>query len=83
MDKADSAARKLIRSHCMRGKNRGRILRNTRKDKTATQGSNIAEPPLARKTTSVIPSKVGSEVSLLQFADSIDPSTLLEVLKCK
>ncbi|PCH06343.1 Hypothetical protein PENO1_017810 [Penicillium occitanis (nom. inval.)] len=74
MNKADPEIRKLIRSHCMLGKNRGRILHSRRK-------------PVVQKlldleaAASAVPNKLGSELSLLRFADSVEPSTLWELLK--
>ncbi|VUC30262.1 unnamed protein product [Clonostachys rosea] len=83
MTKADPETRKLIRSQCMRGKNRGRILYSRRKiKKTAIPFQSEAGSLNARLAPS-IPSKVGSELSLVQFADAIEPSTLYEVLKCE
>lgn len=62
----------------MLGKNRGRILHSRRKPKTV-----IPVSELDLEATSAVPNKIGSELSLLQFADSVEPSTLWEVLKCK
>lgn len=73
IDKADPETRKLIRSHCMLGKNRGKILHSRRKPKRE----------ILVEATSAVPNKLGSELSLLQFADSIEPSTLWEVLLCE
>lgn len=73
MNKADPVMRKLIRSHCMLGKNRGKILHSRRKPKRDVH----------LEAASAVPDKLGSELSLLQFADSVDPSTLWEVLKCE
>lgn len=59
----------------MLGKNRGRILHSRRK-------------PVVQKlldleaAASAVPNKLGSELSLLRFADSVEPSMLWELLKC-
>ncbi|EXJ86575.1 hypothetical protein A1O3_03528 [Capronia epimyces CBS 606.96] len=75
MNKADPEMRKLIRSHCMLGKNRGRILHSRRMPKT------VVPPVPDLEAASAIPNKLGSELSLLRFADSVEPSTLWEVLR--
>jgi hypothetical protein len=80
MNKADPDMRKLIRSHCMLGKNRGRILHSRRKPKTVVP---VSEPAQKLLDLEAVPNKLGSELSLLRFADSVEPSTLWEVLKCK
>lgn len=72
MDKEDPEMRKLIRSHCMLGKNRGKTLHSRRKPTTVV--------PV--EVASSFPNKLGSELSLIQFADLVEPSTLWEVLKC-
>jgi hypothetical protein len=83
MNKADPEMRKLIRSHCMLRKNRGRILHSRRKPKTVVPVSEPVQKLLDLEAASAVPNKLGSELSLLRFADSVDPSTLWEVLKCK
>lgn len=67
----------------MLGKNRGRVLHSRRKPKTAVLVSEPAKKPLDLEAASAVPNKLGSELSLLRFADSVEPSTLWEVLKCK
>lgn len=85
MNKADPEMRKLIRSHCMLGRNRGRILHSRRKPKkTVVPASEpVIEKLLDLKAAaSAVPNKLGSELSLLRFADSVEPSTLWKLLKC-
>lgn len=83
MNKADPEMRKLIRSHCMRGINRGRILHSRRKPKTVVPISEPGQKLLDVEAVSAVPNKLGSELSLLRFADSVEPPMLWEVLKCK
>ncbi|RDW88422.1 hypothetical protein BP6252_00454 [Coleophoma cylindrospora] len=81
MNKAAPEMRKLIRSHCMLGKNRGRVLHSRRKPKTVVPVSEPVQTLLDLEAATAVPNKLGSELSLLRFADSVDPSTLWEVLK--
>lgn len=67
----------------MMGKNRGRILHKRRKPKTVVPVSESVQKLLHLEDASAVPNTVGSELSLLRFADSVEPSTLWEVLKCK
>lgn len=67
----------------MLGKNRGRILHSRRKPKTVVPVSEHVQKILDLEAPSAVPKILGSELSLLRFADSIEPSTLWEVLKCK
>lgn len=67
----------------MLGKNRGRILHGRRKPKTVVPASEPVQTLLDLEAASAVPKMLGSELSLLRFADSIEPSTLWEVLKCK
>jgi hypothetical protein len=83
MNKVDPEMRKLIRSHCMLGKNRGRVLHSRRKPKTVFPVSEPVQNLLDLEVASAVPNKLGSELSLLRFADSVEPSMLWEVLKCK
>lgn len=67
----------------MLGKNRGRILHSRRKPKTLFPVSEPVHELLDLESALAVPNKLGSELSLLQFADSVEPSTLWEVLKCR
>jgi hypothetical protein len=67
----------------MLGKNRGRILHRRRKPKTSLPVSYSVRKLLEMGTASSVPGQVGSELSLVRFADAVEPSTLWEVLKCK
>lgn len=69
----------------MLGKNRGKILHSRRKPKTVVpiSVSRPVQQVLDLEPASSVPNRLGSELSLLRFADSVEPSTLWEVLKCK
>ena len=71
----------------MLGINRGRVLHSRRKPKTKTvvPVSEAVQKLLAADldAASAVPNKLGSELSLLRFADSVEPSALWEVLKCR
>jgi hypothetical protein len=67
----------------MLGKNRGRILHSRRKSKTVVPISEPVQELLDLEAASPVPNKLGSELSLLRFADPVEPSTLWEVLKCE
>jgi len=66
----------------MLGKNRGRILHSRRKPKTVVPVLEPVQQLLDLGAASAVPNMLGSELSLLRFADSVEPSTLWEVLKC-
>lgn len=64
----------------MLGKNRGRIL-SRRRNNNATKPA--PDDAAIQRFLSTIPSKLGSELSLIEFADPVEPSTLIETLKCR
>ncbi|KAI1080350.1 hypothetical protein F5B20DRAFT_540274 [Whalleya microplaca] len=83
--KTDPAMRKLIRTHVMIGKNRGRTLPSrTRKptqlwakvNRTSTEGSDESADSFTTKSSLVVPSRVGTDVSFIQFADTVEPSSI-------
>ncbi|KAI2465474.1 hypothetical protein F4781DRAFT_424738 [Annulohypoxylon bovei var. microspora] len=85
--KTDPGLRKLIRSHVMKGKNRGRIMRpNYNKavelDVIVDPNENISKlnegsySLLALAYLPIIPKRVGSDLSLTRFADKIDEPTV-------
>lgn len=93
--KPDPELRKLIRSHVMKGKNRGRILRP--KYKIIADSGSIVDPkdtipssddvstdnsPVSARLVT-IPRKVGSDISLTRFADTIEDSTASVIIQCK
>ncbi|KAI1759219.1 hypothetical protein GGR53DRAFT_527819 [Hypoxylon sp. FL1150] len=92
----DPELRKLIRSHVMLGKNRGKIL-PPKKEKIASPntviGSNsdnssldheCVNTSLANPTLNIIPRKVGSDLSFIRFADilSIAKKALFPLESC-
>ncbi|KAI1142847.1 hypothetical protein F5Y05DRAFT_408296 [Hypoxylon sp. FL0543] len=92
-DKPNPELRKLIRSHVMKGKNRGRVLRP--KHKIVADSGSIEDPndtscssddlptdiSLVPAHPSIIPRRVGSDVSLTRFADAIEESTAAVILQ--
>ncbi|KAH7420239.1 hypothetical protein BKA64DRAFT_562825 [Cadophora sp. MPI-SDFR-AT-0126] len=79
VEKADPVTRKLIRSHVMRGK-------KTKKPHQHT----LAQKPLAcpiklqdvvETCAAAIPGRVGSDLSFVVFADEVEPSLLLKMIK--
>jgi hypothetical protein len=94
IEKADSETRKLIRSHVMLGKNLGksryvkcRKPQNTPKDSggivISNEGPGEPSDTLIKTPHTTIPNRVGSDVSFVEFADTIPPSPLADLLKCK
>ena len=90
VQKTDAKTRKLIRSHVMLGKNRGK--RRVNKPKTdgvnndrdaangiATYSSSSSDDELQ----SVIPVKVGTDYSLLKLAAAVDPILIRHFLQCQ
>lgn len=98
-DKFNPQMRKLIRSHVMLGKNRGKtIKRATRNRGAEVQAADLLPPSPVRSVemssvtpesesdvTPVLaaPRKFGSEFSTIQFADHLEPGTIDVVLQCK
>lgn len=84
----DPEMRKLIRSHVMLGKNRGKSRPAKRKkppvwEVVPAPGSYDGSSVMIQVSDSVIPSRVGSDLSFVHFADKIEPSTIADILKCK
>lgn len=74
----------------MLGRNRGRILHHRRKPKKVVVPVPVSGPMQellldteAAASAWTVANRVGSELSLLRFADSVEPSMLWEILKCK
>lgn len=80
--------RKLIRRHVMLGKNRGKTRKVKREDHQPAQsdfgynGDNVSTGLSINMRYSHIPPKVGSELSFTQFADSVEPALIKDILKC-
>ncbi|OTA55494.1 hypothetical protein K449DRAFT_175142 [Hypoxylon sp. EC38] len=91
--KPDPELRKLIRSHVMKGKNRGRVLRP--KYKIIADTGSIIHPSDSTPSSDdvstdnspvpahlvTIPRKVGSDISLTRFADTIEDSTASVIIQ--
>ena len=75
-EKQTPELRKLIRSHCMLGKNRGKTLPQRKgKSRTTTAASRQLLP-------ATVPRKFGSDLSPVPFADAVEPSVVEVVLHC-
>ncbi|RDW60131.1 hypothetical protein BP5796_11737 [Coleophoma crateriformis] len=92
MEKVHSKTRRLIRSHVMLGKNLGKsqpAKRRSPKDLPKESGDIVISNDglealfgvLVRTFRSSIPNRVGSDWSFIQFADTVQPSTLADLLK--
>ncbi|KAI0894868.1 hypothetical protein F4806DRAFT_497573 [Annulohypoxylon nitens] len=91
--KPDPELRKLIRSHVMKGKNRGRILRPNYKQavelEVIVDSNDNVENLDDRGSWSlvvpeylpIIPKKVGNEFSLTRFADTIDDNSISAIIE--
>ncbi|OGM47778.1 hypothetical protein ABOM_003239, partial [Aspergillus bombycis] len=89
--KADPETRRLIRSHVMLGKNRGKYRRPGRDDRAELEHDETCNEkprtlrkqfrPLTKRPLSIIPQTVGSEVSLLQFADTVEPALAVDIVR--
>ena len=78
-NKVDPVTRKLIRSHVMRGKKtkKPRAQVQTRKPLAAL----VKLQDVVETCAAVIPGRVGSDVSFVDFADEVEPSLLLNMFK--
>ncbi len=76
LEKPNAELRNFIRSHCMLGKNRGRILppRKRKPKKTATVSHHTLPD--------IVPRKFGSDLSAIRFADAVEPRVVEVVLQC-
>jgi hypothetical protein len=89
LEKVDSATRKLIRSHVMRGKKRekGHPDKDHRTMSQATMTGRIQVAPVSLEEViqtyaPLVPGRVGSDLSFVEFADEVEPSMLLKMTKC-
>ena len=88
-EKADVATRKLIRSHVMRGKKQRKLARPDRakKDTRCQRVCPRSQPVQAQLAeifgmyTSVLPNRVGSDLSFVKLTDGVEPYILLNVIK--
>jgi hypothetical protein len=81
--KADPATRRLIRSHAMQG------IKKKRRQFVMVQGTSSALPPVTplvleemiETCAPMLPGCIGSDLSFVEFADDIEPSMLLKIVK--
>lgn len=87
----DSKTQAFIRSHVMKGKNKGKSYRSKRKDTGNSMHAGMTvevEPPKQGSTIwdyrplGFIPKRVGSELSFIPFADEVESSLAAPVVKC-
>ena len=91
LGKTEPAKRKLIRKHVMLGKNRGksRKVKPVKTENPSTSGSSNGgyddgTPGLSIKLRySLIPNRVGSDLSFTHFAVAVEPPLLHDLLRCK
>jgi hypothetical protein len=88
IEKVDSATRKLIRSHVMRGKKqkRGRPDKDQQVTSWGTMAGRIKAARVKLEEvieiyTPLVPGRVGSDLSFIEFADEIERSILLNMTK--
>lgn len=87
----DLKTRAFIRSHVMKGKNkgkayhgRGRVTRPSARTGIAVDAESPGQGPAIwdRRPMGFIPKRVGSELAFVPFADEIDSSLAASVVKC-
>lgn len=77
----------------MLGKNRGKYRRSGRHDQAELEHDEtcnekprtLRKPsgPLTKRAPFTVPQRVGSEVSLLRFADTVEPALAVNIVRCK
>ena len=68
----------------MLGKNQGKSRRPKKRDLADKAGDSGSSPDsLTTASQSIIPPKIGSELSMIRFADAVEPATIEIVLRCK
>jgi hypothetical protein len=88
MEKSDPATRKLIRSHVMRGKKQKRGRRD-KGQQTADgrimpdriQAGRVKPEEVIETYTPMLPGRIGSDLSVLEFAAEIEPLTLQNMIR--
>jgi len=87
-EKADPATRKLIRSHVMRGKKQKKARRDKGQQTTGgrtmpvrTQAGRVKLEEVIETYTPIPPGRVGSDLSVVEFAAEIEPSILQNMIK--
>ncbi|OTA52248.1 hypothetical protein K449DRAFT_391545 [Hypoxylon sp. EC38] len=89
--KHDPNLRKFIRRHVMIGKNLGKTRQTKRKKQKSSDLRDVINPEKLTESSdksfliatrhSIIPPKVGSELSTIQLADAVEPSIVTTVLQ--
>ena len=87
-EKVNPATRKLIRSHAMRGKKQKKARPDDSKRKSysattagRTRTASIKVEEVITKFAPLLPGRVGSDLSFVEFADEIEQSTALNMVK--
>ncbi len=87
-EKADPATRKLIRSHVMRGKKRKRERPDRNRPAIGcgaivgrAEDARIRLEDVIEAYTPLVPDRVGSDLSFVEFAEEIEVSMLLNMAK--
>ena len=91
VNKADPTTRKLIRSHVMRGKKRKKTEPVKKRywttysltERAHAQTAPITTEDMAKSYAPLMPGRIGSELSFIEFADDIEPSLVLNIAKGK
>lgn len=91
VEKPNPEARKFIRSHVMMGKNQGRTRRlklpgareSAENHNSNNEGLSGLSSTLGTASRSVIPPKIGSDLSTVRFADAVEPYMVDVVLRCE
>jgi hypothetical protein len=86
VDKVDPATRKLIRSHAMAGKrDKRRPLKRHEKKRENTARRSQTRPVKPEDVAAyppLLPGRVGSDLSFVEFADEVEASLLMNIVKC-
>lgn len=89
VEKVDPATRQLIRSHVMQGKKKKRSGPNKaqRMARWAIMDDRSDATPFEleeaiKAYAQIVPDRVGSDTSFIEFADEIEPSMRLNMMKC-
>ncbi|CAG8972912.1 hypothetical protein HYALB_00001332 [Hymenoscyphus albidus] len=80
VEKHNAEVRKLIRTHVMLGKNRGRVL-PPRKKKNKDVEASLSEKPLSESVTTCTPRNFGSDLCAVRFADTVTPEAITSILR--
>ena len=90
VEKPDPEVRKLIRSHVMLGKNQGKTRCSRRREASNVADKSSPDEDLGAPSASfitashsVIPPKIGSDLSTIRFADAVEPSKVEFLLRCE